>query len=83
MFIEADDDITKLQYKIDYIEQVLFFLDSVLRMINSRTYTSRTLLSGRGLMRGSNELWTLLKEVSLNRQSVNGKKSNITKPRIF
>jgi hypothetical protein len=38
MFIEADDDITKLQYKIDYIEQVLFFLDSVLRMINSRTY---------------------------------------------
>ena len=38
MFIEADDDITKLQYKIDYIEQVLFFLDGVLRMINSRTY---------------------------------------------
>ena len=26
MFIEADDDITKLQYKIDYIEQVLFSL---------------------------------------------------------
>ena len=38
MFIEADDDITKLQYKIDYIEQVLFFLDGILRMINSRTY---------------------------------------------
>tara|TARA_Y100000004_G_C8781198_1_gene355040 strand:- start:83 stop:487 length:405 start_codon:yes stop_codon:yes gene_type:complete len=38
MFIEADDDVQKVQYKIDYIEQVLFFLDSVLRMINNRTY---------------------------------------------
>ena len=38
MFIEADEDIGKLQYKIDYIDQVLFFLDGVLRMINNRTY---------------------------------------------
>ena len=38
MFIEADEDVSKLQYKIDYIEQVLFFLDGVLRMINNRTY---------------------------------------------
>jgi len=38
MFIEADEDVQKVQYKVDYIEQVLFFLDSVLRMINNRTY---------------------------------------------
>tara|TARA_S200002703_G_scaffold42608_1_gene37002 strand:+ start:12693 stop:13121 length:429 start_codon:yes stop_codon:yes gene_type:complete len=38
MFIEADDEVQKVQYKIDYIEQVLFFLDGVLRMINNRTY---------------------------------------------
>ena len=38
MFIEADEDIVKLKYKIEYIDQVLFFLDSVLRMINNRTY---------------------------------------------
>ena len=38
MFIDADEDITKLQFKIDYIDQVLSFLDGVLRMINSRTY---------------------------------------------
>jgi hypothetical protein len=38
MFIEADQDIQKIQFKIDYIEQVIFFLDGVLRMINSRTY---------------------------------------------
>ena len=38
MFIEADEEVQKVQYKIDYIEQVLFFLDGVLRMINNRTY---------------------------------------------
>ena len=38
MFIEADEDIAKLKYKIEYIDQVIFFLDSVLRMINNRTY---------------------------------------------
>jgi len=38
MFIEADLDVQKVQYKLDYIEQVLFFLDGVLRMINGRTY---------------------------------------------
>ena len=38
MFIEADEDIAKLKYKIEYIDQVIFFLDGVLRMINNRTY---------------------------------------------
>ena len=38
MFIEADEEVGKLQFKIDYIDQVLFFLDGVLRQINSRTY---------------------------------------------
>ena len=27
MFIEADEEVQKLQYKIGYIDQVLFFLD--------------------------------------------------------
>ena len=38
MFIGADDEIRKLQYKIDYIEQTIFLLDGVLRQINSRNY---------------------------------------------
>ncbi len=38
MFIEADEDVRKLQLKIDYIEQVIFFLDGVLRQIQSRNY---------------------------------------------
>ena len=38
MFIESDDDIMKLQYRIDFIEQILLYLDSVLRMINNRNF---------------------------------------------
>ena len=38
MFIDADEDVRKLQYKIDYIEQVIFFLDGVLKQITSRNY---------------------------------------------
>ena len=38
MFIESDDDIMKLQYRIDYLEQSLLYLDSVLRMINNRNF---------------------------------------------
>lgn len=38
MFIDADDDIRKLHFKIAYIEQTLAFLDSVLRQINNRSF---------------------------------------------
>ena len=38
MFIESDEDICKLQYKIDYIEQMLTFLDGVLRQICNRNF---------------------------------------------
>ena len=38
MFIGADEEVRKLQYKIDYIDQVLYFLDSVLRMLNNRNF---------------------------------------------
>ena len=38
MFIGADEEVRKLQYKIDYIDQVLYFLDSILRMINNRNF---------------------------------------------
>tara|TARA_B100001250_G_scaffold354260_1_gene328032 strand:+ start:1698 stop:2021 length:324 start_codon:yes stop_codon:yes gene_type:complete len=38
MFIESDEDIQKLQLKIDYIEQTIFFLDGVLRQLGSRNF---------------------------------------------
>jgi hypothetical protein len=38
MFIDADEEIRKVQYKIAYIEQTLAFLESVLKQINNRTF---------------------------------------------
>ena len=52
MFIEADEDMQKLQYKVDYIDQVLFFLDGVLRMINSRTYHIKNAIEWKRFQNG-------------------------------
>ncbi len=52
MFIDADEEIGKLQYKIDYIEQVLFFLDGVLRQINSRTYHIKNAIEWKRFQNG-------------------------------
>lgn len=52
MFISADDDVKKLQFKIDYIEQVLFFLDGVLRMINNRTYHIKNAIEWKRFQNG-------------------------------
>ena len=38
MFIDADEEVGKLQFKIDYIETVLAFLEGVLRQINNRNF---------------------------------------------
>jgi len=38
MFIEADEDVIRLQYKIDYIEQIIAFLEGVLRQIGNRNF---------------------------------------------
>ena len=38
MFIEGDEDVRKLQYKIEYVDQCLNYLDGVLRQINNRNF---------------------------------------------
>ena len=38
MFIEADEDIRKIKYKIDYLDQVIFFLESVIKQISVRNF---------------------------------------------
>ena len=38
MFIDADEEIRKLRYKIDYMDQVLYFLENVLKQINTRNF---------------------------------------------
>ena len=52
MFIGADDEIRKLQYKIDYIEQTIFFLDGVLRQVNSRNYQIKNAIEGERCQSG-------------------------------
>lgn len=38
MFLEADEDLQKQGLKIEYINQILTYLDSILKMISNRTY---------------------------------------------
>jgi hypothetical protein len=38
MFIDADDEVKKIRYKIAYIDQTIAFLESVLKQINNRTF---------------------------------------------
>ena len=38
MFIEADEDIRRMKYKIDYLDQVIFFLESVIKQISVRNF---------------------------------------------
>ena len=52
MFIEADEEVGKLQYKIDYIDQVLFFLDGVLRQINNRNFQIKNAIEWKRFQNG-------------------------------
>jgi hypothetical protein len=38
LFLEADDDLQKLGLKIEYINQILSYLDNILKMVSNRTY---------------------------------------------
>ena len=38
MFINADDDVCKLEYKITYLTTMLNYIESILKVIQNRTY---------------------------------------------
>ena len=38
MFIDADEEIGKLQYKLEYISQTLSYIEGILRQLNNRTF---------------------------------------------
>ena len=52
MFIEADEEYQKVVLKVDYIEQTLTFLDSVLRQINNRTYQIKNAIEWENFQNG-------------------------------
>ena len=38
MFIDADEEIGKFQYKLEYISQTLSYIEGILRQLNNRTF---------------------------------------------
>ena len=52
MFIEADEDYQKVVLKLDYIEQTLAFLDSVLRQLNNRTFQIKNAIEWQKFQNG-------------------------------
>jgi len=52
MFIEADEDYQRALLKLDYIEQTITFLDSVLRQINNRTYQIKNAIEWQKFQNG-------------------------------
>jgi len=52
MFIEADEEYQKIILKLDYIGQVLAFLDSVLRQLNNRTFQIKNAIEWQKFQNG-------------------------------
>lgn len=52
MFIEADEEYQKVILKLDYIGQVLAFLDSVLRQLNNRTFQIKNAIEWQKFQNG-------------------------------
>lgn len=52
MFIEADGDYQKALLKLDYIDQTVAFLDSVLRQLNNRSYQIKNAIEWQKFQNG-------------------------------
>ena len=47
MFIEADEDIQRYILKISYTEEIINYLDSILKMVSNRTYQIKNAIEHR------------------------------------
>ena len=52
MFIEADEEYQKALLKLDYIDQTLAFLDSILRQLNNRTFQIKNAIEWQKFQNG-------------------------------
>lgn len=52
MFIAADDDIIAINLKIAEVDQIVSFLDSIIRMINNRDFTIKNIIENRKFLSG-------------------------------
>jgi len=51
-FLQGDNDLLMLKQKVEYIQVVIDFLESVMRQINSRTYAIRDGIEWKKFLRG-------------------------------
>ena len=53
VYLESDQDIINLEAKIKYVDQALYFLDQVLRMISQRNYHIKNAIEWEKFINGS------------------------------
>ena len=53
VYLESDDDIINQEAKIKYIDQMLHFLDNVLRMISQRNYHVKNAIEWEKFINGN------------------------------
>jgi len=53
VYLESDEDIINLEAKIKYVDQALYFLDQVLRMISQRNYHIKNAIEWEKFINGN------------------------------
>ena len=52
MYLGSDDDLIKIQSKLDYFQIMLNYLDSILKSITNRTYQIKNAIEWQKFIRG-------------------------------
>jgi hypothetical protein len=52
-YLESDEDIINIEAKIKYVEQVLYFLDSVMKMISNRGFQIKSAIDWEKFINGT------------------------------
>jgi hypothetical protein len=53
VYLESDEDLINIEAKIKYIDQILFYLDSVLKMISQRNYHVKNAIEWERFINGN------------------------------
>jgi hypothetical protein len=53
VYLESDDEVINLEAKIKFIDQILFYLDHVLRMISNRGYQIKNAIEWEKFINGN------------------------------
>ena len=52
LYLSSDDDLIKIQSKLDYFQVMLNYLDSILKNITNRTYQIKNAIEWQKFIRG-------------------------------